>query len=156
MKLTRRVLGHALVRLLERSHCSLICLLCTVCFSRGLRCAHSLAQSLAPKLMGNSFCLCDERVDFIQVIPTVQCAAPPSPPPVRHRCTLGRNGMNSMHRVLGHLLVCSLVRSHCSLICLLCTVCFTYALRCAPLRLLRSFAHSLAHSVHSQARGKVY
>ena len=42
MKLTRRVLGRALVRLLERSHCSFICLLCTVCFSRGLRCAHSL------------------------------------------------------------------------------------------------------------------
>ena len=87
---------------------------------------------------GSSFCLCDDRVDFIQVNPTVQCAPPPSPPPlpppVRHRCTLDRNGMKSTRRVRGHSLVRSIVRSHCKLICLLCTSCFTRALRCAHTR----------------------
>ena len=60
-------------------------------------------------------------------------APPPSslplPPPVRYRCTLGKNGMKSTRR--GHSLVRSLVRSHCSLICLLRTARFAPALRCA-------------------------
>ena len=64
MKSKLWVLGHSLVRLFDRSHCSLICLLCTSCFVRVLRCAHSLAQSLAPELMGSSFCLCDERASY--------------------------------------------------------------------------------------------
>ena len=52
--------------------------------------------------------------------------------------------------VLGHLLICSIVLSHCSLICLLRTACFFCALRCA-----HSFARSLARSLtHSQLVGK--
>ena len=55
MESTRRVLGHSLVRLLVRSHCSLICLLCTACFARALHCTHLFACSLTlltPKLVG--------------------------------------------------------------------------------------------------------
>ena len=42
-----KVLGHSLVSLLFHSYCSLICLLCTGCIARTLRCAHSFARSLA-------------------------------------------------------------------------------------------------------------
>ena len=42
-----RVLGHSLVRLLVRSHRSLIHLLRTARFAHALRCAHSFARSLA-------------------------------------------------------------------------------------------------------------
>ena len=40
-------LGHSLVRLLVRSHCLLVRLLRTARFARALRCAYSLARSLA-------------------------------------------------------------------------------------------------------------
>ena len=46
MKSTRRVLGHSLVRSLVRSHCPLICSLCTAHFARTLRCAHLFVRSL--------------------------------------------------------------------------------------------------------------
>ena len=53
------------------------------------------------------------------------------------QCTVGSKYMKLTRRVLGHLLICSLVRLHCSLSNLLRTACFARALRCA---------HSLAHS----------
>jgi len=60
-----------------------------------------------------------------------------------HYCTVGRMTMKSTRRVLGHSLLCSLIRPHCSLIRLLRTA---RALRCA-----HSFSRSLTHS---GARGK--
>ena len=45
-KSTRRVLSHSLLRLLVRSHRSLIRLLRSVRFARELRCAHSFPRSL--------------------------------------------------------------------------------------------------------------
>ena len=62
----------------------------------------------------------------------------------RHHCTLGRNGMKSTSRVLGHLLVRLLDGSHSSLICLLRTACFARPLRCAAL--ICSLACSLVFS----------
>ena len=59
----------------------------------------------------------------------------------RSQSTKGRMTMKSTRRVLGHLLLRSLVCSHRSLNCLLCTARFAHALRCA-----HSFAHSLTHS----------
>ena len=51
--------------------------------------------------------------------------------------TLGRMIMESTRRILGHLLVCLVIRSHCSLINIVC------------------FAHSLSHSlIYSRAYGK--
>ena len=47
IKWTRRSLGHSLLRSLVPSHRSLIFMLCTALFARVLRCAHSLARSLA-------------------------------------------------------------------------------------------------------------
>ena len=44
MKLTRRALGHSLLRSLVGSHRSLICLLRTARFARASRRAHSLAR----------------------------------------------------------------------------------------------------------------
>ena len=61
-----KVLGHSLVSLLVHSYHSLICLLCTACFARTLRCAHSFARSLTsltPKLMGKYIILSQYRVD---------------------------------------------------------------------------------------------
>ena len=59
MKSTCRVLGHSLIRSFPRLHRKLICLLCTACCARALRCARScarsLAHSLALELMGKSF-----------------------------------------------------------------------------------------------------
>ena len=58
-KLTRRILGHSLVRSLDRSHRSLIRSLCPACFARALcpahftcalYCAHSFARSLVHSL----------------------------------------------------------------------------------------------------------
>ena len=46
MKLTYRVLGHSLLRLLVRLHRWLVCLLYTARFARALCCAHSFARSL--------------------------------------------------------------------------------------------------------------
>ena len=46
----RRVLGHSLLCSLVRSHRLLMRLLCTACFARALRCAHSLARSLTRSL----------------------------------------------------------------------------------------------------------
>ena len=53
-----RVLGHSLVRLLVRSHRSLIRLLRTALFARALRCAYSFARLLTlltPELVGMRF-----------------------------------------------------------------------------------------------------
>ena len=50
-----KVLGHSFVRLLIRSHRSLICLIHTACFAHALHCAHLFACSLIsfiPKLLG--------------------------------------------------------------------------------------------------------
>ena len=59
-------------------------------------------------------------------------------------------GLKSTRRVLGHSLIRSLVRSHCSPIRFLGTASFARALRSAY-----SFVRSLAHSLtRSQARGK--
>ena len=69
MKSTRRVLGHSILRSLILSHRSLIRLLRTARFARALRCAHSFARSLTRLLRSSwesSFCLWNERVDFIQ------------------------------------------------------------------------------------------
>ena len=58
---THFVLGHSLIHSLIRSHCSLVCLLCTVCvtcFAHALRCAHSFVRSLTsltPSLVGKRF-----------------------------------------------------------------------------------------------------
>ena len=49
------VMGHSLLRSLVCSHRSLIRLLCTARFARAFRCAHSLAHTLAPELMGKRF-----------------------------------------------------------------------------------------------------
>ena len=49
-RIETKALGHLLVRLLLRSRRSLIHLLCTVCFARSLRCAHSSTSSLAHSL----------------------------------------------------------------------------------------------------------
>ena len=73
MKSTRRVLGHSLLRLLVRSHCSLILFLSTARFARELRCAHSFARSLTHSLRSSwerALCLWNERVDFISFLPT--------------------------------------------------------------------------------------
>ena len=59
----------------------------------------------------------------------------------RRRCTMGSMSMIWTPRVLGHLLLRSLVCSLRSLICLLRTARFIRALRCA-----HSFACSLTHS----------
>ena len=53
------------------------------------------------------------------------------------RRTVGRMTMKSTHRILGHSLLCSLVR-------LLRTACYARAVRCA-----HSFARSLTHSLRS-------
>ena len=54
-KTQTEVLGHTLVRLLVRSHRSLVRLLRTTCFAHALCCAHSFARSLTlltPSLVG--------------------------------------------------------------------------------------------------------
>ena len=54
-----RVLGHSLVRLLVRSHRSLIHFLRTTCFACTLCCAHLLARLFMGKLISRwLFCLC--------------------------------------------------------------------------------------------------
>ena len=55
MKLTHRVKGHSLIRLLIRSRRPAICLLRNACFVCAFRHAHSLTHSLAPRLMGMRF-----------------------------------------------------------------------------------------------------
>ena len=50
---------------------------------------------------------------------------------IMDRCTVGRMTMKSVHRVLGHSLVCSIIRSHRSLIRLLRTAHSARALCCA-------------------------
>ena len=96
---TRRALSYSLVRSLVRA----------------LRCAHSLAplrsfarslaHSLALELMGKRFLSMNWMRRFYA---TSTHSAPPSPPPlplrVRHHCTLGRNSMKSMRKMVGHLL----------------------------------------------------
>ena len=46
LRLWHRALGHLLVSLLVRSHCSLVCLHCPDRFARALHCANSSARSL--------------------------------------------------------------------------------------------------------------
>ena len=60
----------------------------------------------------------------------------------RCQCTMGGMTMKSMRGVPDRSLVCSLVHTHRSLICLLCIARFASALRCA-----HSLACSLAHSL---------
>ena len=67
----------------------------------------------------------------------------------RSHYALGRDGMRSTRKVLGHLFVCSLICLYCSLICLLCTICFDQALHCA-----RLLTHSLTrYGVHGHTLG---
>jgi len=68
---------------------------------------------------------------------------------VSYRCALTWNDTKSTHRVLGHSLVRSLVRSHQSLIRLVCTGRFACALRCAhSLAALHSFARLFCFCIH--------
>ena len=64
-----------------------------------------------------------------------------------NRCTIGRITMKLTRGVLGHSLLCSLVRSHRSLICLLRPARFARALRCA---------HSLARLLTPELLGKQF
>ena len=58
-----------------------------------------------------------------------------------NHCTMGRNDMKSLHRVLGQSLLHSLICSHRCLICLLRTACFACTLNCTHF-----FARSLTKS----------
>ena len=51
-RIETKVLDHSPVRSVVCSHCSLICLLRTACFTRALRYAHLFARLLTPEIMG--------------------------------------------------------------------------------------------------------
>ena len=116
-----KVLGNSLLWLVCL-HRLLICSLRTTWFVPALCCAHSLGCLLAYPL------------------PSWKKSELSWTDPKHYGSEQPRIGM----WVLGHLLVCSLVCSHCSLICLLRPARFAYALRCAHL-FARSFTHFRAH-----------
>ena len=146
MKSTRR--GHSLVRSLVRSHCSLICLLRTARFAPALRCARSLARLLTcwfaclltrSRVLGRVFFSMKWTRRFHAILSLCAPLASPPPllPPDHHPCTLGRNGLKLMRRVLGLsarllALLNHLIAPHCT--------------RCSR-TLLSSYVCSFAHSL---------